>query len=249
MTAAHLGGFDRLPTAQDLSMIKEPLGAVALELPLRRLGCRLPLWDELCMIVGGARKRGIAVHLDGARLWESQPFYARPITEIANLFDTIYVAFDKCLGALTGAALAGPQWVVDEVRIWQRRAGGRALRSFPSLLSALRALDERLRRMGEFHEKARSLAAALSKIDAIALSPNPPHANAFLVTMPGDPTKAREARDAINQELGIWLFDDPVDCVDEGFARFEVTVRTAAFEVNEHEVKIAVERFSEMIRW
>lgn len=39
LTATHLGGYDRLPTADDLREIHEPLGAVTLELPLRRLGC------------------------------------------------------------------------------------------------------------------------------------------------------------------------------------------------------------------
>jgi len=44
--------------------------------------------------------------------------YDRPLAEIAGLFDTVYVAFDKGLGGLAGAALAGPQWVIDEVNIW-----------------------------------------------------------------------------------------------------------------------------------
>jgi threonine aldolase len=247
MTAAHLGGFDRLATAADLAMIKEPLGAVALELPQRRLGCLLPSWQDLCALVEIARARGIALHLDGARLWESGPFYARPLHEIAGLFDTVYVAFDKGLGALSGAALAGPQDILDEVRVWQRRAGGRALRSFPAVLSALQALDERLGRMSAFHDKARELAAALSRIEGAAVSPNPPHANAFLVTLPGDPAKALCARDVVDRELGVWLFDAPVACVDQGFARFEVTVRTAAFGLSVEEVVRAAQRFSEMV--
>ena len=40
------------------------------------------------------------MHLDGARLWESQPFYGRPLAEIAGLFDTVYVSFYKELGGL-----------------------------------------------------------------------------------------------------------------------------------------------------
>lgn len=247
LTAAQLGGYDRLPTRDDLDAIHEPLGAVVLEMPQRRLGCLLPKWDELTALTELARARGIYLHLDGARLWESQPFYDRPLAEIAALFDTVYVAFDKGLGGLTGAALAGPQWVIDEARIWQRRAGGRALRSFPNLLSALKAMDERLPRMTEFHLKARSLAAVLGEVPSVSVSPAPPHANAFLVSLPGARERALSARDRIASENGIWLFDQLEDAIDQSIIRFEVTVRGAAFDLEEAEVKAAVMQFGQLI--
>jgi threonine aldolase len=247
LTAAQLGGYDRLPTREDLDAIREPLGAVTLEIPLRRLGCQLPSWDEFTAITGLARERGIFLHMDGARLWESQPFYDRPLAEIAGLFDTVYVAFDKGLGGLAGAALAGPQWVIDEVKIWQRRAGGRALRSFPNLLSALKGLEDRLPRMAEFHQKAKSLAKCISMLPAVSVSPNPPHANAFLVSLRGSRTQAEQARDRIAEELNIWLFEDLIDAVDQSVVRFEVTVRVAALSLKDTEVREAVQRFQHLI--
>ncbi len=247
LTAAQLGGYDRLSTSDDLDAIREPVGALVLEMPQRRLGCLLPKWEELTALSEHARARGTYLHLDGARLWESQPYYDRPLAEIAALFDTVYVAFDKGLGGLTGAALAGPQWVIDEAKIWQRRAGARALRSFPNLLSALKALDERLPRMTEFHLKAKSLAAVLSEIPSISVSPDPPHANAFLVSLPGLRERARSARDRIASENGIWLFDEPEDAIDQSLVRFEVTVRGAAFSLDEAEIKAAVTRFCQLV--
>jgi len=247
LTSTQLGGYDRLPTCDDLIAIHEALGAVTLELPMRRIGCLLPSWKQLTELTGLARERDLFLHMDGARLWESQPFYDRPLHEITELFDTVYVAFDKGLGALGGAALAGPQWVIDEASIWQRRAGGRTLRSFPYVLSALKALDERLPRMAEFHEKAVALAKTLSCIPGIRVSPNPPHANAFLVSMIGDSGRATEVRDRIAGELNIWLFDDPVDSVEQSTVRFEVTVRGAAFEFNLDEVRQAVQHFSDLV--
>ena len=245
LTAAQLGGYDRLPARADLETICEPLGALVLEMPQRRLGCLLPSWEELTALTGLARERGIYLHLDGARLWESQSFYDRPLTEIAALFDTVYVAFDKGLGGLTGAALAGPQWVIEEAKIWQRRAGGRALRSFPNVLSALKALEERLPRMTEFHTKAKSLAAALSETPSVSVSPDPPHANAFLVSLRGSSERALAARDRIASEDGIWLFDQLEDAVDQSLVRFEITVRGAAFDLEEDDIKRAVTRFAE----
>ncbi len=247
LSAASLGGFDRLPTAADLAAIREPLGAVTLELPLRRLGCQLPSWEDLVAISEGAAERGVARHLDGARLWESQPFYDRPLAEIAALFDSVYVAFDKGLGGLSGAALAGPRWLIEEVGIWQRRAGGRALRSFPTLLAALKGLDERLEIMPLFHQTACRLAVVIGDIAGVSVSPSPPHANAFLVTLEGNPAKMNDARDRVCEEQGLWLFNDAVDCVEQGRARFEVTVRGAALELSDGEVRRAVERLRDLV--
>jgi threonine aldolase len=73
----------------------------------------------------------VALHLDGARLWECRPFYGRDYAQIAGLFDSVYVSFYKTLGGIAGAALAGPADVIAEARVWQRRQGGNLVRLFP----------------------------------------------------------------------------------------------------------------------
>ncbi|OCW58589.1 threonine aldolase family protein [Hoeflea olei] len=241
--AVQLGGYDRLPTAADLDAIREPLGAIVVELPLRRLGCLLPEWEDLRALAGLARERGIAVHLDGARIWESQPFYGRPLAEIAALFDSVYVAFDKGLGGLSGGALLGEASVLDQATIWQRRAGGRALRSFPTLLSALKGLEERLPLMPDFHGKAAELANRFAGLPGVSVSPNPPHANAFYVSVNGDRSKASGARDAAAAETGLWLFDELIDSVDQSVTRFEVTIRGAGLAVSSDLAEAALRRF------
>jgi len=65
-----VGSPHRLLTLDDLKQVKEPLAALLLELPQREIGGQLPTWDELTAIVNWARERDIALHLDGARLWE-----------------------------------------------------------------------------------------------------------------------------------------------------------------------------------
>ncbi|MEP0520690.1 MAG: beta-eliminating lyase-related protein [Hyphomicrobiales bacterium] len=247
LTAAHLGGYDCLPTHHDLRSLHEPLGVVTVELPIRRLGCLLPNWDELSELCHVAKRKGAFLHMDGARLWESQPFYNKTYAEIAALFDTIYVAMDKGLGGLAGAVLAGPQWVIDEVEVWQRRAGGRALRSFPHILSALKALEDRLPRMKEFHNTAKQLARSLDALDGVQISPKIPHTNAFLVSFIGDSEKAIAARNSVADELGIWLFDAQVDCVDQSVVRFELTVRGAAYDIEIGEILHAIQYFRDLV--
>ena len=83
----HVSTGRDLPTVADLDRLGGGLAAVLLELPLRDAGCLLPEWDDLVALTTKARELGVAVHIDGARIWESQPFYDRPLDEIAALAD------------------------------------------------------------------------------------------------------------------------------------------------------------------
>jgi threonine aldolase len=248
LRAAALGGFDRLPQAADLDAIAEPLGAVTVEMPLRRLGCLLPSWSELTALCERARARGVALHLDGARIWESQPFYNRSHAEIAAQFDTVYVSFYKGLGGLAGAAIAGPADLIAQARIWQTRTGGKLIQAYPFILSALRGLEERLPLMPAFHEKARSIARALRGIPALRVTPDPPHANAMLVQVEGDPAHAMAAALEVAEESGIWLFDKPVDSPFTGTAMFEITVRGATIGLADDEIRDLVARYAKTLR-
>jgi threonine aldolase len=73
---------------------KQP-GMLLLELPQREIGGQCITWTDLVKISEMCKKRNIALHCDGARLWEAQTFYNRPIRDIAALFDSVYVSFYK----------------------------------------------------------------------------------------------------------------------------------------------------------
>ena len=109
LTGRPAGEPDRLLTVADLEQVAEPIGSLVIELPQRDLGGQQPDWAALEAQASWARERGAAVHLDGARLWESAAGYGRPPADIAALFDTVYVSFYKGLGALPGCCVAGPR--------------------------------------------------------------------------------------------------------------------------------------------
>jgi len=69
-----VGDPDRLITLSDLEGIHEPVAALLLELPQREIGGLLPAWDDLVAQTSWARERGVALHLDGARLWQTGRF-------------------------------------------------------------------------------------------------------------------------------------------------------------------------------
>jgi threonine aldolase len=216
-------------TAERLRALGPGLGAALVELPLRDAGCLLPTWEELGELSAAARELGVPLHADGARIWESQPFYDRPLAEIAAHFDTIYVSFYKGLEALAGAALAGPEDVVDEARVWRRRMGGTIFHLTPFAVSALAGLRDRLPRMGEYAVWARDLAAELSA-RGLRPTPEPPHTNTFLVHAEGEADAVVERviafmeRERI-QPCGGW-WDAPVP----GFVTTEVAVHDAALK-------------------
>jgi threonine aldolase len=201
-----VGHPDRLLTPADLRAVKEPLGALLLELPQREIGGQLPAWDDLVAAVEWARERSIPTHLDGARLWESRPFYGRPYAEIAGVFDSVYVSFYKTLGGIAGSALAGPADMIAEARIWQRRHGGNLIQLFPYVLSAQKGLAERLGRIEAYCRKAAEIAAALAPLPQIAIVPNPPHTNMMHLFIRGDRERLEAAALDLARERGIWLF-------------------------------------------
>src|SRR5690242_6705135 len=71
LTGRPAGDHDRLLTVDDLTTIAEPPGTLLIELPQRDLGGQQPDWDDLRAQTEWACQRGAAVHLDGARLYES----------------------------------------------------------------------------------------------------------------------------------------------------------------------------------
>jgi len=248
LTSVAFGHHDRQVALEDVASLREPVGAAAIELALRPLGCALIPWTELEQISQAVRERKIPLHTDAARLWESQPFYDRPLAEIAGLFDSLYVSLYKSIGGLAGSALAGPKNLIDEARLWQHRLGQKPYRQFPYLLAALKGLEERLPLMPAFHQKAVEIAAAFSTLEDVFVTPEPPHTNAFLVLARGDRRKQDAARDQVAEETGLWLYEYAPPAPYEGFLCFEVHIWTAALELSSDELRDALSRFFELVR-
>ena len=225
----HLTVGRRTATAADLRGLPAGLGAALVELPLRDAGCLLPTWDELVELSGAARDLGVPLHVDGARLWESQPFYDRSLAEIAALADSVYVSFYKVLGSPAGAAVAGPADLAAELRSWRRRMGGTLFRLTPYALGALVGLREHLPRIGEYVAWARALATELVAA-GFTVDPDPPHTNTFLVHAPG-------SADAVNERLAGFMERELVvpsgswwDAVVPGMVTTEIAVQSASLD-------------------
>lgn len=236
----HLTAEPRQATVADLDDIPGPLAAVSVELPLRDAGYLLPTWDDLVAFSSRAAERGVPVHLDGARLWESQPFYDRPLAQIAALADSVYVSFYKGLGGLAGAALAGPADLVAQARRWCRRHGGTLFTLAPYAVAARAGLAQRLPRMPSYVARARELAAGLDGIDGVRILPQPPHTNAFrvFVDVPHDRLESAAVRTMETDGVAVASGWRPADV--PGWSMSELTVgdATLAWDVDEQLVAL-----------
>jgi threonine aldolase len=120
--------------------------------------------DELRALRAGAEEMGIAVHLDGARLWNAHVATGIPLAEYGAVADTVSVCLSKGLGAPVGSVLVGSAERIAAARVWRKRYGG-GMRQVGILAAACRyALDHQLERLADDHARAGRLAAAVAEV-------------------------------------------------------------------------------------
>jgi threonine aldolase len=240
-----IGDEDRLLTLEDLQAVAEPLAALLLELPQRDLGGQQPAWEDLEAQVAWARERRAAVHLDGARLWESAVGYGKAPGEVAALFDTVYVSFYKVLGALPGCCVAGPAEVVAQVREWRRRMGGTLVALWPNAASARTCLAQRLPRMRAYLEHAKAIAAELAGLDGVTVVPDPPQVPMMHVLLRTSPEAFTVAARKLAEERGIWAAHPrPPVTADPSVLRLELSVGDATCALAPSDIR---EIFAELV--
>jgi threonine aldolase len=190
------------PTAAALDKVGGRLGAAMVELPLRDAGCLLPTWDELVELSAAARERGVPLHADGARIWESVSHWDRTLAEAADLFDSMYVSLYKGLGGSSGALVVCPEDLAGELRSWRQRMGGTIFSMTTAAVGGLKGLREHLTDFGDHRAWAIDLAAALHE-HGIRTFPEVPHIATFLAYAPGSAAEVNERVVAFTEERGV----------------------------------------------
>jgi len=213
LQARPVGDPRRLITLADLAEVAEPVAALLLELPQREIGGQLPSWDDLVAQTTWARAAGAAVHLDGARLWESAPHYGRSPGEVAALFDSVYVSLYKGLGGLAGCVLAGDESLVAQAREWRARHGGTLFSMWPYAAAGLAGLRRRLPLMTPYAEHARAIAAGLAGLDGVEVVPDPPVTPMMHLYLraPAEALTAAMRRLAVDDGVWTWPKANPSD--------------------------------------
>jgi threonine aldolase len=131
-------------------------------------GKALPL-EYIAQATGLARERGLATHLDGARLFNAAIKLDVSAHDIAEHFDSVSVCFSKGLGAPVGSALVGSGEFIRRAHRWRKMLGG-GMRQAGVLAAAARyALDHHVQRLADDHALAQRLADGLQGLPGLTV--------------------------------------------------------------------------------
>jgi threonine aldolase len=122
-------------------------------------GLVLPI-EDLRAVRALADRHRLALHMDGARIWNAHVATGVPLQEYGAVADALSVALSKGLGAPVGSLLVGPAGLVSEARMWRKRLGGGWRQAGLLAAAGLHALDHHLDRLADDHRRARRLAEA-----------------------------------------------------------------------------------------
>jgi len=128
-----------------------------------------------------SRGRGVAMHLDGARLWNAHVASGVPLRDYGREFDTVSVCLSKGLGAPVGSVLVGSADAMTEARIWRKRYGG-GMRQVGILAAAGRyAVEHHIERLADDHARARRAAEAFAAAAPGSIDPDTVETNILVV--------------------------------------------------------------------
>ena len=133
--------------------------------------------EKIKELYEGAQSRGIAIHLDGARIWNAHIASGVSLAEYGKYADTISVCFSKGLGAPIGSMALSTRDRIDSARVWRKRYGA-GMRQVGILAAAADyAVTHHLQDLAYDHRRAKSLATAIASIDSSLVDPMTVHTN------------------------------------------------------------------------
>jgi threonine aldolase len=149
-------------------------------------GRPLPL-DYLADARRLVNEHGLALHLDGARLFNAAVKQQVPVTEITRHFDSVSVCLSKGLCAPVGSVLCGSRDFIAEAHRWRKGLGGGMRQAGIIAAAGILAITEQVPLLERDHENAIALANALQGIDGIDVDPGEVRTNMVFVRL--DPAR------------------------------------------------------------
>ena len=133
----------------------------------------------------GTAREGVAVHVDGARLFNASVADGVPLRDYGAVADTVSVCLSKGLGAPVGSVLVSDAERIARARVWRKRMGG-GMRQVGILAAAgLHALDHHVERLAEDHARAGRLARACAQVAPGLVDPAAARTNIVVLDLRG----------------------------------------------------------------
>ena len=179
-----------------------PIGAIQIETPVRRKTGEVFDFAEMKRVSQWARERKIGLHLDGARLYLASAYSGVPVREYTALFDTVYVSMYKYFNAASGAVLAGPKSLLENLFHTRRMFGNGLRQVWPFAAVALHFFDSFPERYGRAVATSEKVIAALQSDSRFEVARVENGTNSFFLRRKGVDAQAFQKR---TQAAGIIL--------------------------------------------
>ena len=150
-----------------------------------------------------AKSKGLATHLDGARICNAAVKQGINLREATAGFDTVSVCLSKGLGAPVGSVLCGPKAFIEQGKRWRKMLGGGMRQAGILAAAGLYALEHNVERLADDHDNAAKLSHGLAQIPQLKVAT--PQTNIFYVEVPPaavDALRATLAREHIRATVG-----------------------------------------------
>lgn len=194
-------------------------------------GRALPL-DYLAQARALCDRRGLPLHLDGARMFNAAVALRVHPREITKHFDSVSVCLSKGLGAPVGSVLLGTRVLIEVATRWRKVVGGGMRQAGLLAAAASHALDHHVARLAEDHARAARIAEGLQGADGVRVVAQ--HTNMVFIDVPVERHDAlRRALDTARIRVSIGYTPairlvTHLDVDDEGVARVVETLRAFA---------------------
>jgi len=160
--------------------------------------------EEIKALRKGADELGLALHLDGARIWNAHVASRVDFKEYGKYFDTVSVCLSKGLGAPVGSVMLSTKERVTKARVWRKRYGA-GMRQIGLLAAAGHyALDNNIARLADDHRLAKKLAVAIAQINPALIDPATVETNIVGLDLATLTMSAAELAAAC-REKGLWI--------------------------------------------
>ena len=199
----------------------DPITLMCLENSFNTSGGTALRLEETAPHVAIARERGLAIHLDGARLFNAAATLGVPVADLASVADSVTFCLSKGLAAPVGSVLCGSAEFIKEARLHRQYLGGTMRQAGIIAAAGLVALETMVDRLPEDHANATYLAAGFAQIPGITL-PFPVETNLVYIDVSGTGMTAQQVvaqLDAVGVRLGAFYGESKIRCV----THYEIT--------------------------
>jgi threonine aldolase len=196
--------------------------------------------DEMEGVAAWARERGLAIHLDGARLYNAVAASGVAAGRFAACADTVSICMSKGLGAPIGTCLMGDAETIGRARWVRKRLGGGMRQVGILAAAAIFALEHNIDRLTEDHAVANGIAEGLAELDGITVDPRVVESNIVLIDVEASAISAAHLVEALGMRgvkilaiapgtlRAVTHLDVPPDAADEVPRRFEAALADLA---------------------